>query len=181
MKPILDFVDRLLSRVEYVVIAVFSLAALALGTAQVVMRYVFNTGFVWTEAIFVILTVSAMLFAGSRAVRDDAHVKVDLLPQLLPQKAQTVLRLIRYVASLGLCAVFVVGGFQYVTFTRSMGIVSPSSNLPVWTIYLIVPVTMGLFCIRYILLLLREAGGENTGHTEADEVRRAVQLEGDVK
>lgn len=170
MKRAINLFDGLVSRIEFLVIAVFSVAALVLGTAQVVMRYVFNTGFIWSEAVFVLMTVAAMLFAGSRAVRDDGHVRVDLLPQLLPRRVQTVMRLLRYLATFALCAFFAYAGYQYVVFTRSMGIVSPSSGLPVWTVYLIVPITMGFFCIRYVLLLLREAGGENTERSEIEAI-----------
>src|SRR3546814_7247247 len=89
------------------------------------MRYVFNTGFTWSEAIFVLLTIAAMLFGGSRAVRDDGHVRVDLLSPFMPPAVQTALRLLRYLAALALCGFFAWGGVQYVLFTRSMGIVSP--------------------------------------------------------
>ncbi|ESR23736.1 TRAP transporter small permease [Lutibaculum baratangense] len=174
MKTALNLVDTILSRIEFVVIAVLSVAALVLGTAQVVMRYAFNTGYTWSEAVFVLMTVAAMLFAGSRAVREDGHVRVDILPLLMPQRVQTVLRILRYVVSLSLCAFFAYAGLQYVVFTKSMGIVSPASNLPVWMTFLIVPVTMGFFCARYVILLLREAGGEETGRPEHSEAARVA-------
>ena len=72
MRALLNFIDAMFSRVEFFIIAVLSVAALALGTAQVVMRYAFNTGFTWSEAIFVLMTIAAMLFGGSRAVREDS-------------------------------------------------------------------------------------------------------------
>lgn len=168
MKRILDQLDAALSRAEHWIIAVFSVAALIIGTAQVVMRYVFNTGFHWTEAIFILFTIAAMLFAGSRAVRDDAHVKVDILPQLLPRPVQKILRVFRYVVSGALVSIFCWAGLQYVLFTHNMGIVSPTSGLPIWVIYTMVPVTMGAFGLRYLILLAREAGGEETGASEAD-------------
>lgn len=169
MKRALNLVDGAISRIEFVLIAVMSISALVLGTAQVVLRYAFNTGFTWSEAIFVLMTVAGMLFAGSRAVRDDGHVRVDLLPQLAPPRVQAALRILRYVITFALCALYLYAGLQYVVFTRSMGIVSPASNLPVWITYLIVPATMGFFCLRYVILLLREASGEETGRSEFSE------------
>ncbi len=175
MKRLVSFVDRGLGSIEFAVIATFSLAALAIGTAQVVMRYLFNTGFHWTEAVFVLLTVSAMLFGGSRAVRDDAHVRVDLIPQLLPRRTRKPLRILRYIVSLALVAVYFRAGLGYMGFTWGMGIADPSSGLPIWFIYLIVPVTMGAFAIRYVILLLREAWGEETGRSESDEAAEAAR------
>ncbi|MDH5534509.1 MAG: hypothetical protein OEZ08_02915, partial [Betaproteobacteria bacterium] len=60
--------DRTLAHIETGVIVLLSSTALGLGVMQVVLRYVFNTGFPWTEALFVNLTIWAMLFGGSRAV-----------------------------------------------------------------------------------------------------------------
>lgn len=174
MRRALDALDSALSRLEFLTIAILSIAALVLGTAQVVLRYVFNTGFTWSEAIFVLLTVSAMLFGGSRAVRDDGHVKVDLLPQLLPGPARKVLRLARYLAALALCGFFAWAGARYVGFTYMMGIVSPATELPVWAVFLLVPITMGLFALRYLILLAREAGGEETGRSGRSEAALAV-------
>ncbi|WP_272939475.1 hypothetical protein [Palleronia aestuarii] len=37
------------------------------------LRYLFNTAFHWTKAIFVLLPVPAMFYGGSRAVSNDAH------------------------------------------------------------------------------------------------------------
>lgn len=174
MRRMLDKLDSALSGVETLAVAALSIAALMLGTAQVVLRYAFNTGFTWSEAIFVLLTVAAMLLAGSRAVRDDGHVRVDLLPQVLPRPARTALRLLRYAVSLALCGFLAWAGVKYVLFTRSMGIVSPASELPVWVTYLLVPLAMGLFALRYVMLLLREAGGEETGRRDGhDAVREA--------
>ncbi len=177
MKTALDLLDTILSRIEFAIIAVLSVAALALGTAQVVMRYVFNTGYTWSEAIFILMTVAAMLFGGSRAVREDGHVRVDLLPQLMPTSIQTVLRLLRYVIALALCGFYVYAGIQYVLFTKTMGIVSPDSGLPVWVVFLLVPVTLGFFCLRYVILLSREASGEETGRPEQSEGARVAAMQ----
>lgn len=172
MRPVLNTIDTILSRIEFLIIAVFSVTALALGTAQVVLRYVFNTGFTWSEAIFVLMTVAAMLFAGSRAVREDGHVRVDLLAQIMPTGAQKMMRLLRYLISLALCAFFLYAGYEYVQFTHMMGTVSPESHLPHWVIFLLVPITMGFFCLRYVILLLREASGEETGRSEFETARQ---------
>ena len=46
------------------------------------------------------------------------------------------------------------------------------SELPVWITFLLVPVAMGLFALRYVMLLLREAGGERTGSRDFHETGR---------
>lgn len=174
MQRLITRIDRLLTGTEFLIIAVLSLAALFIGTAQVVLRYVFNTGYTWSEAVFVVLTVAAMLFAGSRGVRDGAHVKVDILPQMLPSTPRKVLHIVSYAVSLALCAFFAIGGYLYVRFVHMLGTVSPASEMPDWLVYLIVPVTMAAFAVRFLILIVRELRGEDT--TPIDPAHAGVEV-----
>src|SRR5690606_41247197 len=76
---------RFLTRIENVVMAAFLLAALAIGTAQIVLRYVFNTGFVWSEGAVVVLTIWGSLFGASQAITRGLHVRNELIADNLPE------------------------------------------------------------------------------------------------
>ncbi|WP_226627891.1 TRAP transporter small permease [Alloyangia pacifica] len=154
-----DTLDRGLARIETVMIAALSLAGLGIGTMQVVLRYVFNMGFEWSEAVFVLCTVTAMLMAGVRAVRDDRHVRVDLVPMLLPEKGMRVIDIISLLASLALCLFYVWCGFLFVRFAKMMGTASPDTGFMDWVVYSIMPVAIALFSIRYILKIRQLALG----------------------
>ena len=148
MSAVNRFCERLdcaLSAVETVTIACLALAGLGLGTMQVVLRYAFNTGFEWTEAYFVLATVTAMLMAGSRAVRDDAHVRVDVLKMIVPAATGRILDLLAHLASLAVCAFYVWCGFLYVSFTKAMDTASPETGLKDWLVYTIMPSILILF------------------------------------
>jgi C4-dicarboxylate transporter DctQ subunit len=143
--------ERALTIVESAAILILTLSAFVIGTMQVTLRYVFNTGFPWSEGIFVMLTVWAMLLAGSRAVRDGLHVRVDIVLQFVPNRVRLVFDIISLVASSALSGYFAYCGYLYVRFVNSIGAVSAEAYLPEWIIYLIVPVAMGAFFIRYLL------------------------------
>lgn len=147
------FLDRVLAEIETVGMIVLTLTALAVGVMQVVLRYVFNTGFPWSEGVFVTLTIWAMLLAGSRAVRDGLHVRVDVFVRYLPDGPRRVAELAALVAPLALCCVFLYGGALYTGFVFDMGIVSPESYLPEWLVYGSVPVCMAAFILRYLLTI----------------------------
>jgi TRAP-type C4-dicarboxylate transport system permease small subunit len=161
MNAVIDKIDRWLSVIEYVLIGGLTLLALAIGTVQVILRYAFNTGFVWSEEAFTLCTITAMLFAGSRAVRDDAHVRVELVPLLAPPKLGRVLRLIAHMVTLLLCAYYAYAGLLYAEFTYQIGSVSPSSGTPDWVVFGIVPVTLGLFTLRYVIRIIRTLRDED--------------------
>lgn len=157
-----DTLDRGLSRIETVMIAALSLAGLGIGTMQVLLRYVFNMGFEWSEAVFVLCTVTAMLMAGVRAVRDDRHVRVDLVPMLLTKKSMQVVDIISLFVSLALCLVYVWCGFLFVRFAKMMGTASPDTGFMDWVVYSIMPVAMALFSVRYILKIRQLALGKTS-------------------
>ncbi len=163
----LDLVDATVSRLETVLLCGFVLLALGLGVMQVLLRYIFNTGFEWTEAIFILSTVSAMLVAGVRAVRDNRHVKVDILPSTIGGRTEQVLRLLANLASLALCVFFAISGWKFVGFTVLMDTAAPDTGIKDWVVYSIMPTAMVLFSVRYALLiltsLLKPAGTDHAG------------------
>lgn len=159
----LAFLDRALAYIETGVIVLLSTTALGLGVMQVVLRYVFNTGFPWNEAIFVTLTIWAMFFGGSRAVRDNVHVRVDVLAMVLPRAGARILDLIGMLASLGLTSFFFYCGLQYTRFVHQMDIRDIETNVPDAITYGIVPVAMAAFAIRYVILIVEWVRNPDAG------------------
>lgn len=154
---ILALIDRGLAYVESFVIVLLSSGALALGVMQVVLRYVFNTGFPWTEAAFIDLTIWAMFFGGSRAVRDGVHVRVDALALILPRRVGRMLDLASMVSSLALSSFFFYCGFTYVRFVGRMGLRDIETQIPDAVTYAIVPIAMAAFVLRYVFLIVEWA------------------------
>lgn len=161
MSAVIDKIDRWLSVIEYWLIGGLTLIALTVGTMQVVLRYAFNTGFTWSEEAFTLCTITAILFAGSRAVRDDQHVRVELVPLLASPKIGKVLRLTAHTVTLLLCAYYAYAGLLYAQFTYMIGSVSPNSGMPDWIVFSIVPVTLGLFAVRYVIRIIRALRDED--------------------
>jgi TRAP-type C4-dicarboxylate transport system permease small subunit len=172
-----DRLDRLLAGAELVLISGFTLAALGIGVAQVVLRYGFNSGFTWSESVFVLCTVAGMLFAGSRAVREDKHVRVDLLYMVISDRSRRVLMLIQHVIAGALCAFFAVCGFLYVRFTHMIGTAQVDTGIPDWIVYLLVPIAMGAFALRYVIRIVRAVRGEDEATPHALPAA-ALEVEG---
>jgi len=159
----LALLDKALAYVETGVIVLLSSVALGLGVMQVVLRYVFNTGFPWTEAVFVTLTIWAMFFGGSRAVRDGVHVRVDVLAVVLPRSIGRFLDLLGMLASLALTTFFFYCGLQYTQFVHQMGIRDIETHVPDAVTYAIVPIAMGAFALRYVILIVEWVRNPDAG------------------
>jgi C4-dicarboxylate transporter, DctQ subunit len=171
MKRIISAADRAISSAETVLIVGFTAAGMLLGVLQVILRYGFNTGLTWAEAVFVILTVAGMMFAGSRGVRDDKHVRVDLITHMFPPRVARFFDYCSLFVSFALVAYFAYCGARYVVFLESIDSISPATGMSDWIFYALVPVTMGLFAIRYVIRILRTMRGEDTSrHTVLAEL-----------
>lgn len=153
--------DRALGVIEFGLVSFFTLAALGLGVTQVVLRYVFGTGLAWSETAFILLTIAGMLFAGSRAVAEDRHVRVDLLFLVIPDRLRRRLILSSHIVTGLLCAFFALCGALYVRFVHMIGTVQVDTGIPDWVVYLLVPITMGAFALRYVIRIVRAVRGED--------------------
>lgn len=161
MKTVLDVLDKALSIIENVLIILLMLVALALGIVQVVMRYVFNSGIGGLEMYFILATSAAMLLAGSRAVRDDKHVRVELLSLMVSRRGQNVLQVVSNVLGLALTSFLFYACITYTEFAHMMETVSLETGLPDWQISLIATVTLGMFALRYVIRLIRSLMGDD--------------------
>ncbi|MBM9593887.1 TRAP transporter small permease [Roseitranquillus sediminis] len=157
---------RILTLVENVLMAGCLLAALAIGTMQVVLRYVFNTGFVWSELALVTLTILAAMAGGSRAAADNIHVRITALVELLPAGGQRLCNVLALLFALIYSAFMAYAGYLYVEFVRMTGHVAVEANFPSWIIFSIGPLAMILFGLRYIQRLPRAWRDEDIGRTE---------------
>lgn len=153
----LDTLDKGLAHLENAVIVALTSAALALGVMQVVLRYVFDMGFPWSSELFVMSTIWAMFFGGSRAVRDGVHVRVDLAATILPPRIARIVDLACMLISLALIVFFFYCGLRYVTFVGQMGIKGVETGIPDAVTFGIVPVAMAAFALRYVILIVRAA------------------------
>ncbi len=145
--------DSALSRIESALILSMFATAFVLGVMQVGLRYVFNTGFHWNEAVFVLLTVASVLIGGSRAVREGFHARVEIIASILPEKGVHWCNFLSMAAALMLSGFYIICGYLYCLFVGSMDLRDVESGIPLALIYGIVPLSMTLFSLRYIIKL----------------------------
>lgn len=172
MKSVLMAIDRAIYGIEHVMVLVCITIALIIGTLQVILRYGFNIGFHWGEVLLILFTVTSMIFAGSRAVREDRHVKVDVVSMVVSPSRWKRMQLVASLSSLFLCGYFFYCGIRYVLFLNRMGTKSPETGIPDWVIYSLVPVMCAFFCLRYVIYILQPppAADEDDVHTSISHV-----------
>lgn len=110
---LVDFVGRLTSWVTFFL-------ALVMG-ANVLLRYGFSIGFIWSQELEWHLFVPICLFGMSYALLHGEHVRVDIVYAGLRPRAKLVIDVIAHVLSIVFCVVVIWLSIPYVQQSWSIG------------------------------------------------------------
>lgn len=158
---------------EFLVVFLLGLAAY-LTFQEVILRYVFNTGWGGSYEISVMALIYCTFIGASLGVRENIHIGVDLLVKKFPQNIQKFMVLI----SIGLCILFgaivAVKGYQFSAFIHKSHLLSRDLRIPMEIGYSAIPLGGLLFCLRFIERLVYVLRGEKF---EADRMHELSEEE----
>ena len=152
MLSILDRISLVIAKVTDTVVVVAATAMISALVLQVFSRYVLGSAYSWTEEAALGLFTWTILLAATTAIRDGAHVKLDLVVTWLPPKARLVWSSVVALLVLIFCLFFAWTGTLYVEDT--LGQVTAALRLPVTYVYLAAPVCGGLGAFHAFVRLL---------------------------
>ena len=130
---------------------IVALAGMTLLTfVQVVLRYVFGTGLVWSLEATTYLFAWLVLIGMSYGVRTRAHIAVDLLTSRLPPRAVRGVALAALVCSLAYCALMIYGSAVFVDRLMALGNDARDIPVPRWLLTAVMPFGFTLLAVRLI-------------------------------
>ena len=94
--------------------------ALVMG-GNVILRYVFHTGSVWSQELEWHLMTPICLFGMSYALRHGEHVRVDVLFAGFSQRAKDFVELVSSLILMAICLIVIWLSFNYVMQSWSIG------------------------------------------------------------
>lgn len=152
---LLGTVDTAISRVESVMLAAGVLLMAANTIANVVGRFVFQSSLFFSEELNRVLII-LITFAGiSYAARHGRHIRMSAIYDALPAKIRKPLMIVISLVT----AVFMFGlawyALQYILTQAGRGRVLPSLQIPVWLIYVWVPIGFFMTGAQYLLTAIK--------------------------
>lgn len=149
---------RLFNNFEYVALITALAIMVIVIFSQVVMRYVFNNSLSWSEEFARYLFVWFSWMGVSAGVKDQEHLKVDILLTALDKrgllKTKEVINIVVSLIWLATTLIVTYYGFQLVMRQMSLNVVTPAMRLPVWIGYLSVPACSTVVGIRLIVKMM---------------------------
>lgn len=107
----------------------------------------------WAQEACIYLFVWMAKFGAAYGVRTGIHVGVDILAERLDGAARKAITTIAMSGGLIFTAIITWIGTDFVWHVRAGGQTSPDLEIPMWIIYLAVPLGSALMCFRFLQAL----------------------------
>ncbi|MGC1442569.1 MAG: TRAP transporter small permease [Burkholderiaceae bacterium] len=170
---------KIVDRLEEWIIVTMLAAMTILTFVQVVMRYLFNSGFTWALELTTIF-FAAMIFVGiSYGVRVGAQIGVDALVVLLPPRLRRITAIVVVLLCLLYTGIVLYGAFGYVSKMRMVGVEMEDLPVQIWKVRSLLPLGYLLLGFRFLQVLWSLLSGKSDSLRLADEAGDALKLRSD--
>ncbi|MBW1699664.1 MAG: TRAP transporter small permease [Deltaproteobacteria bacterium] len=151
---------------EIIVVTLLGLASY-LTFQEVILRYVFGTGWSGSYEITVMSLIWCTFFGVSLGVRENIHIGVDLLVKKFDPSIQRILIIIAILCSVLFGIIVAIKGFEFAQFISRSKLLSRDLRIPMEIGYMAVPVGGVLLSARFIERLVSVLKGRTI---EADRM-----------
>ena len=154
-----------INRLEEGVLATLLALMTILTFLQVVLRYAFNSGLVWSLEATTYLFAALILFGMSYGVRTHTHIAVDVVIRRLPKRAAKIVNLVAILACLSYALLMLYGSAVFVDRLMILGNHARDIPLPKWLLTVTMPLGFTLLAFRFLEAGWRILRGERETET----------------
>lgn len=170
---------KIMDHLEEWIIGLMLAAMTALTFLQVVMRYVFNSGFSWALELTTVF-FAFMIFVGiSYGVRVGSHIGVDALVKMMPHNTRRNVSILAVLLSLLYVGLVLTGSMIYVLKMKEVGIEFEDMPIERWQVLAVMPLGFLLTGWRFLQILVGLITGKTDSLRLADEAAEAMRLKSD--
>ena len=133
------------------------LVAALIVTYEVIVRYIFQAPTTWVLEVSIYLCLASVFLAGGYALRDHAHIDVDVVVRKLPIEDQKLIRIMGFLLVLVYCLVFTWKGLELTITSIVHKEVSPTLlNTPMVIPHSLIPIGGIMLVIELIRQILND-------------------------
>lgn len=156
----------MLTRIEEAISFICMGVMVAIIGMQVFNRYVLGSSLVWSEELGRFLFIWSVWVGCSLAMRSDRHLRVTALAEFSGPRIRLALDVFAQVTTLVFCGFVVVWGVQMILFLRRTGQEAPALEIPIYWVYLALPLGMALMavrCLQNLMSLFKDRPNDGSG------------------
>ncbi|WP_117168603.1 TRAP transporter small permease [Paraliobacillus sediminis] len=162
---------KYLNKVEEFLIASTLLIVTVVLFVNIVLRYGFSNNTSWAEEFIRYGMIWIAFIGSSVCFRKGMHVGVDFLSELLKGKVKKGLRLFVNLASMVFMVFLIKYSIDLVLFTQEMGQITPSLQIPLFYIYLAIPIGSALSLLHLTIQTVQIIRNKEKVETLAETIQ----------
>ncbi len=151
--------NKIFSLFEESLIAFLLFGATILLFVNVVLRYVFSSSPTWAEEVIRYTMIWITFIGGSVCVRNYLHVGIDIFVVNAPSTVKKTLTVLSELASSLFCFIITYYGYENTMLVIDTSQKSPALYMPMWIVYIAMPLGTFLMAIRFAVNAWKTATG----------------------
>jgi C4-dicarboxylate transporter DctQ subunit len=172
---------KVLNRVEEAAICILLVATTLLVFIDVVMRFGFNAGFLWSQELTLHMSAWFVLLGASYGLKQGSHIGMDAFVKLFPSGGRKLLSGIACVIALVYCGLVLYGSWIYLKKMHMIGIDLEDLPIPTWAAHSMLLFGFSFLTIRLLILLYNIAFSDAEGFKHADEAKESMEIVEELK
>jgi TRAP-type C4-dicarboxylate transport system permease small subunit len=157
--------ERILVRIEEILLVLFLGLMVILAFTQVVLRNLFGTGMLWADPLVRHFVLWAGFLGGALATSTERHINIDALTRFLTPRVHAGAKVLTSLFGAVACWFLAHAAWEFMLSEQAAGSTTVL-GIPVWAAALIVPAGYGLMTLHFAmravedLLIAAGRGGE---------------------
>ncbi|SHO45411.1 TRAP transporter small permease [Desulfopila aestuarii] len=173
---------RILNRAEEALICLLLVSTTALVFMDVVMRFGFNKGFLWSQELTLYMSAWFVLIGASYGLKVGSHIGMDAFVKIFSPNIRRILTAIGCLLGLAYCSLILYGSYIYLGKIKKIGIgLEDIPEFPAWIAQGVMVVGFGMFTIRLLILLKDVIVGNIDCFRHADEAKDSMEIAKEIK
>ena len=165
---------RIVNRLEEGVISLLLVGTTLMVFIDVVMRFVFDAGFLWMEELTLHVSAWMVLFGASYGLKVGAHIGVDAVVRLIPPGPRRWVSVFAAILCLVYCGLFLYGAWGYLSQMYLIDVELESVAIKAWMAHSILIIGFALLAVRCFQFMMAFARGQVTTFRLANEAIDAL-------
>ena len=154
---LLERLERSGKFLETVALVTLFSGMMLLAVGQIVLREIFNTGFVWADELIKLMVLWLAMVGSIAAARENRHIRIDALSHVLPDLGIQIIRIFVDLFAAVVCGVIAWQAWRYLQIEIEYED-TVLVDFPAWIAHSVMPAAFLLISFRFLVLVVKQIG-----------------------
>jgi len=153
--PVFERLDRAGRFLETTVLVTLFSSMMLLAVGQIVLREVFNTGFVWADELIKLMVLWLAMVGSIAATRDNRHIRIDALSHVFPKLVIQIIRVVVDLFAALISGLIAWHAWRYLQIEIEYAD-TVLVDIPAWVVHSVLPAAFLLISFRFLVLVVKQ-------------------------